>query len=162
MTKSEKIVILLSAKHQIERHKDFSKILAKLIINDIFALLGESDIKQMDQEKPHIKGLLNDLAFLLAHEQIKGRHAKEILKDAWETEYYDWDISHYILEKKMFDELPLDAIIEEVIAEQAQAWEEFASGKDKAIGRLTGAVMKKTKGKADPEEAQKLFRQKRG
>ena len=161
MTNTEKIVALLLAKDHIERHEDFGKILCKLMMNDLFTLMGdEYEIKKMDAEKPHIKEVLNDLSYLLSYDLIKARHAREILEAAWKVEYYDWDISRYILDKKLFEEVSLGGIIDEVIAENEKAWEDFKGGKDQVMGRLIGCVMKKTKGKADPEEAQRLFREK--
>ncbi len=47
------------------------------------------------------------------------------------------------------DEAALDAWVEEAIAAQPQAAEDFAGGKDAAVGRLVGAVMKASGGSAD-------------
>lgn len=162
MKKAEEIVGLLIVKDHVERHPSFGKVLFKLLTNDLFALMGEEyDIKRVEQDKPHIKEVLNDISYLLSHEQIKSRHARKILDAAWETEYYSWDIGQYILQSGMFDEVGLSPVIDEVIVEQGKAWSDYLSGKDKVIGRLIGCVMKKTQGKADPEEAKKLFEEKR-
>jgi Asp-tRNA(Asn)/Glu-tRNA(Gln) amidotransferase B subunit len=161
MTKTEQIVVLLAAKNSVERKQEFYKILCRLMTNDLYALMGdEYDIQRVEKEKPHMKNVLNDLSYLLSYDQIKPRHSKEILGAAWESDEYQWDIGRYILDKKLFDEVSLDGIIDEVIAENEKAWGDFCAGKEKVMGRLIGSVMKKTKGKADPEEAQRLFREK--
>jgi aspartyl-tRNA(Asn)/glutamyl-tRNA(Gln) amidotransferase subunit B len=161
MTKTQTIAALLLLKDHIEIHPDFYMVLQKLIVNDLYALMGDDyDIKRVEEEKPHIKMVLNDLAYLLSNGQIKQRHAKKILEKAWETDSFLWDMPKYVLDSSIFDEIDLESIIDEVIIEEAQAWEDFKSGKQKVIGRLVGAVMKKTQGKADPEEAANLFRNK--
>jgi aspartyl-tRNA(Asn)/glutamyl-tRNA(Gln) amidotransferase subunit B len=48
----------------------------------------------------------------------------------------------------------LEAWIDESIAAQAQAAQDFAAGKDAALGRLVGQVMKISKGQADAKAAQ--------
>ena len=47
------------------------------------------------------------------------------------------------------DEEQLDTWCEQAIAAQPQAAEDFRAGKDAALGRLVGAVMKASAGKAD-------------
>jgi Asp-tRNA(Asn)/Glu-tRNA(Gln) amidotransferase B subunit len=90
------------------------------------------------------------------------RHAREILKAAWELEdWWEWDICWYIKDSKMFDILEIDGIVDKVIVEQEKAWKDYQSGKDGVIKRLVGCVMKETKGKADTEEAIQLFESKR-
>jgi len=157
MTKTDQIIALISIRHITEPHADFYKILSKLITNDLFALMGKDyDIKRVDTERPHIKELLNTLAHLLSYEQIKSRHAKEILETAWNTNYGEWDLVKYITDNPI-DEIPLDSIIDSVIVEQAKAVADYKNGKTQVMGRLIGCVMKKTNGKADPETAKKLF-----
>jgi aspartyl-tRNA(Asn)/glutamyl-tRNA(Gln) amidotransferase subunit B len=52
----------------------------------------------------------------------------------------------------------LDAWIAQAIADQPQAAQDFAAGKDAALGRLVGAVMKASGGKADATATQQLLR----
>ncbi|HRQ76880.1 MAG TPA: Asp-tRNA(Asn)/Glu-tRNA(Gln) amidotransferase subunit GatB [Phycisphaerales bacterium] len=61
------------------------------------------------------------------------------------------------------DERQLDEWVAEAIAAHAQAATDFASGKDAALGRLTGHIMKISKGRADAKAAQeKLVKLLRG
>ena len=55
------------------------------------------------------------------------------------------------------DEGALEAEIEKAIAENPQAAEQFAAGKEKAIGRIVGTVMKATQGKANPQLVQEII-----
>ena len=57
------------------------------------------------------------------------------------------------------DEQELIAVIDEVIAEQPKAGEDFRKGNEKTLSFLVGQVMKKTKGKANPEAVNRLIRE---
>jgi aspartyl-tRNA(Asn)/glutamyl-tRNA(Gln) amidotransferase subunit B len=56
------------------------------------------------------------------------------------------------------DEGELAAIVERVMADQADAVEKVRAGNDKAIGAIVGAIMRETKGRADGGEVQRLIR----
>ena len=60
----------------------------------------------------------------------------------------------------------LEAVVDEVIAEHPDDWQQFVEGDDKARGKLTGffvgLVMKATKGQADGKAVTGLLRQKAG
>lgn len=59
------------------------------------------------------------------------------------------------------DEGAITVIVDEVLADpaSAQAVKDLKAGNDKVIGFLVGQVMKKSQGKANPELAQKLIRE---
>jgi aspartyl-tRNA(Asn)/glutamyl-tRNA(Gln) amidotransferase subunit B len=56
----------------------------------------------------------------------------------------------------------LDGIVEAAIEAEPDAADEVRSGNQKAIGRIVGAVMRETKGRADGGEVQRLIREKLG
>jgi aspartyl-tRNA(Asn)/glutamyl-tRNA(Gln) amidotransferase subunit B len=60
------------------------------------------------------------------------------------------------------DEGALAAIVAEVLAENAAAAEDVKNGEMKAIGFLTGQVMAKSRGQANPQLAQKLIKKQLG
>jgi aspartyl-tRNA(Asn)/glutamyl-tRNA(Gln) amidotransferase subunit B len=62
--------------------------------------------------------------------------------------------------KQMNDSGALEKIIDEVMAANAPMVEQFRAGKDKAFNALVGMVMKASKGKANPQQANDLLRQK--
>jgi aspartyl-tRNA(Asn)/glutamyl-tRNA(Gln) amidotransferase subunit B len=55
------------------------------------------------------------------------------------------------------DEAQLGAWLDEVIAEHPAEWERFRAGERKLQGVLVGAVMKKSKGRADPRKLNQLL-----
>ncbi len=56
----------------------------------------------------------------------------------------------------------LEALVDQAIAANEQAWAKFAAGEDKAIGALVGAVMKASRGQADGAAVTALLRSRRG
>ena len=64
--------------------------------------------------------------------------------------------------KQMNDAGALQAIVDEVIAANAKSVEEYRAGKDKAFNALVGQVMKASKGKANPAQANELLKRKLG
>ncbi len=74
----------------------------------------------------------------------------------------DIDPEKYVEEhglKSMNDEGELRATIEEIIAANPQAVEDYHNGKEKALGALVGQTMKATKGKANPGIVNKLLKE---
>jgi aspartyl-tRNA(Asn)/glutamyl-tRNA(Gln) amidotransferase subunit B len=60
------------------------------------------------------------------------------------------------------DSSELEKAVEAAIEAEQEAAEEVRSGNQKAIGRIVGAVMRETKGRADGGEVQRLIQQKLG
>jgi aspartyl-tRNA(Asn)/glutamyl-tRNA(Gln) amidotransferase subunit B len=56
----------------------------------------------------------------------------------------------------------LEAVVERALEAEPEAAEQVRSGNPKAIGRIVGAVMKETQGRADGGEVTRLIRQKLG
>lgn len=56
----------------------------------------------------------------------------------------------------------LEAIVDQAIAADPDAWAKFCAGEQKAMGALVGAVMKATQGKADGKAVTALLNQKKG
>jgi aspartyl-tRNA(Asn)/glutamyl-tRNA(Gln) amidotransferase subunit B len=60
------------------------------------------------------------------------------------------------------DEDELGAIVDQAIADNGGAVENYRAGKKAAIGAIVGAVMRETKGRADGGEVQRLIRERLG
>jgi aspartyl-tRNA(Asn)/glutamyl-tRNA(Gln) amidotransferase subunit B len=60
---------------------------------------------------------------------------------------------------RVSDTAALGGIVDEVIAANAQAAADFRGGKEQALGRLVGAVMKATQGRADAPLVNRLLRE---
>jgi aspartyl-tRNA(Asn)/glutamyl-tRNA(Gln) amidotransferase subunit B len=71
-----------------------------------------------------------------------------------------------IIEEKGLEQLSdageLGRLIDEVLSDHENVVDDYRSGKRKAFGFLVGQVMKKTRGKANPELVNELLNQKIG
>ena len=93
---------------------------------------------------------------------VSGQGAKQVLATLLERKDASSDVESIIDElglRQVSDTGALGAIVDEVIAENPQPVAEFREGKESVIGFLVGAVMKKSKGSANPKLAQELLRE---
>jgi len=133
------------------------KAVANWMVGDLTALLREAKVSLGESiVKPqHIA----DIVRLVEDGTISTAGGKQVLADVFAT----GEAVEAIVESKglaqISDESALLAVVEEVIAENPGPAEQFRGGKEGAIGFLVGAVMKKTKGAANPQEAQRLLRE---
>ena len=59
--------------------------------------------------------------------------------------------------KQISDPETLSNIINEILDNNAQSIEDFANGKDRAVGFLVGQIMKKTGGQANPKVTNQIL-----
>jgi aspartyl-tRNA(Asn)/glutamyl-tRNA(Gln) amidotransferase subunit B len=126
------------------------------MIGDLTALLREAKVSLSGSSvKPrHIA----DIVRLVEDGAISTAGAKQVLAEA----FVSGEAIEAIVEAKglaqISDESALLGVVDEVVAENPGPVEQFRAGKEGVIGFLVGAVMKKTKGAANPQEAQRLLR----
>jgi aspartyl-tRNA(Asn)/glutamyl-tRNA(Gln) amidotransferase subunit B len=133
-----------------------AKGVANWMIGDVTAHLREAKVSLAESTvKPqHIA----DIVRLVEEGTISTAGAKQALMEAFAT----GGAVEAIVESKglaqISDVSALEGVIEEVVRENPGPVEQFRAGKEGVIGFLVGAVMKKTKGAANPQEAQRLLR----
>lgn len=97
----------------------------------------------------------------IADGTISNNAAKQVFDALWTGESADVD---EVIEakglKQMNDAGALEAIVDEVIAANADNVAQFRAGKDKAFNALVGQIMKASKGKANPAQVNELLRAK--
>lgn len=106
---------------------------------------------------------VEDLKILL--EQIKenkinNNAGKKVLREMFETGKKPLDI---IKEKglvQISDTGEIEKIVDKIISENPQSIEDYKNGKDRALGFLVGQVMKASRGKANPQLANKMILEK--
>ena len=91
---------------------------------------------------------------------ISNSAAKQVFESLWNIEGHDVDL---IIEakglKQMNDTSALEAIVDQVLAANPDNVAQFKAGKDKAFNALVGQIMKASQGKANPQQAGELLRQ---
>ena len=96
--------------------------------------------------------------------QIDGTISGRIAKDVFEIMIETGNAPEKIVEEKglkqVSDTGEIEAMIDEILAANADKVEEYRGGKDKLFGFFVGQVMKATQGKANPQVVNQLLRPK--
>jgi aspartyl-tRNA(Asn)/glutamyl-tRNA(Gln) amidotransferase subunit B len=99
----------------------------------------------------------------IADNTISNNAAKQVFDALWVKEDLDVDA---LIEakglKQMNDSSALEAIIDEVLAANADNIAQYRAGKDKAFNALVGMAMKASKGKANPAQVNEMLKAKLG
>lgn len=125
-----------------------AKLAANWIMGDVSATLNREEKSIADS--PVSAQALAGLVKRVMDNTINNKTAKDVLKKMWES----GDAADAIIErdglKQTTDTGAIEALIDEVLAANAKAVEEYKSGKLNAINSLMGQCMKASKGKANP------------
>lgn len=126
-----------------------------LILAELLAILNEEKLTINDVKitPSHIA----DLADALEDGKITSKQGKEVFAQMYETNQMP---SQIIKEKGMEvvnDSGEIDKIVQDVIASNPKAVEDFKSGKTNVVGWLMGQVMKISHGKANPKQATEIL-----
>ena len=135
-----------------------AKKVVNWIIADLFGLLNEAGIEL--HESKIAPEQLAGLVKLVDSGKVSGKQAKLVLQGMFETgEDADKVAADKGLEQ-VSDEGAIEAVVDEVIAENAEAADKVRAGQMNTIGFLVGQVMKKSKGKANPGVVNELLKSK--
>ena len=131
-----------------------ARALANWVANDVVAQLGD---QTPDQTKLQ-PAALAQLVRMVSGGEVAANAAKDVLKVLVQE---GGDPATIVAERGLgkagADEL--EGIVEQAMADNADAVEKIRGGNDKAIGAIVGAVMKATKGRADGGEVQRIIRE---
>ncbi|WP_153114915.1 Asp-tRNA(Asn)/Glu-tRNA(Gln) amidotransferase subunit GatB [Rhodocyclus tenuis] len=110
---------------------------------------------------------LGRLVARISDNTISNNIAKKVFDAMWAGEGGSGDdAADRIIEaqglKQITDSGAIEALIDEVLANNAAMVAEFRAGKEKAFNALVGQAMKATKGKANPQQVNQLLRSKLG
>jgi len=134
------------------------KIVSNWIMTEVLGYLASEnlEINQSKLTPTHLASMLE----LIDKETISGKIGKEILPEIFKTGKMPEEI---VREKGLVQitaEAEMVKIIDQVIAENPKAVEEYKAGKKEVLGFLIGQVMKLTKGKANPKLTNTLLQEK--
>ena len=102
------------------------------------------------------------IAEMVAAGELSSTAAKEVSKENLKFGKNPNEIAKKLDLLQVSDESAIDKIVAEVLTENPKATQDVKNGEMKAIGFLTGQVMAKSKGQANPALAQKLIRKQLG
>ena len=134
------------------------KRVANLILTELLAVLNEN--KQTIEDTSLTPSHIAELADALESNKITSKQGKEVFAEMLASNKMP---SVIIKEKGMeivSDSGAIEGFVDQVIAANPKAIEDFKGGKTNVIGWLMGQVMKLSSGKANPKEATKLLTEK--
>ncbi len=141
-----------------EKKTEWAKPLVNWITTELLGRLNTDklSIKDAPVTAPH----LAELVSLIQSGQISGKMGKDVFSEI----YTSGESPKALVEKKglaqMSNQDELAKFVDEIIHENPAIVQDVKNGKDRAIGSLVGALMKKTKGRANPQIANDLFKKK--
>lgn len=144
-------------KKEVSREKFFelAKLCANYLISDLQGLLKGLPFSAADlQITPEN---FAELMTLIYRGQISSKLAKKVLAEMFVS---GGDPSQIIEEKglaQISDEIVIQKIVKEVIAQNPNAVADFKKGKQNALQFFIGQVMQKTQGRANPEAVRKII-----
>jgi len=124
------------------------KKVANWVTNNLLGQLNETSLEITDC--PISPQALGALVTLVEDAAVNGNQAKEVFHSLWETPREDVAALAIEMGFEPADDSEVEAIIDEVLAANAEVVAEIQSGNPKAAGRLVGLVMKQSGGKANP------------
>ena len=134
------------------------KLAKNWIMGDLFASLNEKNISI--SQSPVTAKKMSQLIDSISSGVISGRTAKEVFEIMKESgEEPNKIIESKGLQQKS-DPKELEKIIEKILTENNVKVEQYKSGKDKLFGFFVGQVMKISGGKANPQLANQILKDK--
>ena len=132
------------------------KAVSNWIISDISRILNEKELEP--NEIPFSSEELAKLVSLIDKGTISSSIGKKVIEELFENPR---DPEIIVKEKgwiQISDEGAIKEVVMHVIEANPQSVADYKAGKDKAIGFLVGQAMKMTKGKANPQMLNQMFK----
>jgi len=137
---------------------DHTKLAANWITGELTAAMNREDTDF--DNLPVTPDMLATLLTRIDDNTLSGKIAKQVFDALWQGEGGVDEIIETRGLKQVTDSSEIEALVDEVIAESPTQVEQYRSGKDKVFGYFVGQVMKKSRGKANPQQVNTLLRSK--
>ena len=133
------------------------KAVSNWIMSDIAKVLNEKELEP--EQIPFTSEHLAELIGLIEKNTINGTIGKKVLNELFENPHSP---SKIIEEKgwiQISDKGAIKEVVLKVIEANPQSVIDYKGGKEKALGFLVGQAMKETKGKANPQMLNEMFKE---
>jgi aspartyl-tRNA(Asn)/glutamyl-tRNA(Gln) amidotransferase subunit B len=136
-----------------------AKAAANWIMGDLLRFFKDANVDVKDlAQSPVTPKMLADMILLVEKGTISGKIAKTVMEEMYKT----GKAPGAIVEEKGLVQISnsgeLEAIVDSVMTQHADAVAQFRSGKQGSLGFLVGQVMKATQGRANPQTVNELLR----
>ena len=135
-----------------------AKKVANWMMGDFFAMLNEKKITL--DESPISPENLGKLVDLITGNVINGKTAKDVFEIMAETGENPEKIVEERGLKQVTDTGAIEALVDQIIAENPDNVAAYKNGKNNLLGWFVGQVMKASKGKANPAIVNKMLMEK--
>ncbi len=135
-----------------------AKLAANWVMGELTGYLNRENREIADS--PVSAERLGGLLRRIRDNTISGKIAKEVFEAMWAGEGDADEIIESRGLKQITDTSALEAMVDEVIANNPKQVEQFRAGKEKVLGFFVGQIMKATQGKANPAQVNELLRKK--
>ena len=145
----------------MRRHPN-SKALSNWIVGDLFRVLKD---RQLDEQFyitawPISPEALAELVCLIDEERINGRIAKTVFSEVIDSGRFPSEVVAAQGLEQLSDSASIERTIADVLVAHPKQVDDYHRGNEKVFGFLVGQIMKATKGKANPQKANAILRQK--
>lgn len=139
-------------------HAKSPKRVANLILTELLARLNEEkrSVTDIAITPKHI----TELADALEENKITSKQGKEVFAEMLATNKMPSEIIKEKGLETVSDSNEIEKIVDQVLAANPKAIEDFKAGKSNAAGWLMGQVMKASQGKANPKQASEFVNKK--
>ncbi len=134
------------------------KLCANWVMGDLLGALNKAG--KPITKSPVSASMLGRLTTRIVDNTISGKIAKEVFEAMWNGEGNADAIIEAKGLKQVTDASAIEKLIDEVLTENPDQLAKYRSGKEKLFGYFIGQIMKKSSGKANPQQVNALLREK--
>lgn len=139
------------------KHTEDSKGIANWLLGDVSAYLNSENIAI--EQFPITPANLGEMVNLINKGVLSSKLAKKVFVEMLKTGKTPQALVKELGLEQISDEGAIVKIVEETLAENPQSIIDYKAGKDRALGFLVGQIMKKSRGKANPEMVNNLLKE---
>lgn len=140
------------------KHTDDAKGIANWMLGDVSAYLNSENVTIEDF--PIAPANLGEMVNLINKGVLSSKLAKKVFAEMLKTNKEPKVLVKELGLEQISDEGAIVKIVEETLTENPQSVADYKAGKDRALGFLVGQIMKKSRGKANPEMVNNLLKEK--
>ena len=134
------------------------KLTANWVTGELLGALNKQNLNIT--ESPIDATNIGTLVLRIHDKTISGKIAKTIFESLWQTPSTTDQVIKDQGLVQLTDSSQIAAIIDEVIANNPKQVEDYRGGKDRLFGFFVGQTMKASKGRANPDQVNKLLKEK--
>ncbi len=135
-----------------------AKLIANWMNGELAAGLNREQLEV--NQCPVTPESLSALILRIVDKTLSSKLAKQVFDQLWKGQTSVDKIIEAKGLKQISDSSEIEALVDQVIAANAQQADDFRNGKEKVLNSLVGQVMKLSKGKANPGQVNEILRQK--